>query len=252
MKSNAVRFFLASIAAWGLVSPGNASEVVVSVASSLTNAFKEIGQAYEGEHPGMKVLFNFGASDSLVQQISRGAPVDVVACADHETMDRASRQQLILTDTRTDFVSNRLVLIAPTISHPKINTVFDLTRDFIQHIGVGSEAVPIGRYTKEFLEREGMWSLLMPKFVYGQNVRQVVDYVARGEVEAGFVYLTDATSVPDRVRIVSELATKAPIVYPIAVVKGSANEIAGRSFVSFVRSEKAQTILRKFGFLRAP
>jgi molybdate transport system substrate-binding protein len=235
-----------------LFSPTYAAEIVVSVASSLTNAFKEIGQAYEGEHAGTKVLFNFGASDSLLQQISRGAPVDVFASADRETMDRAAKQQLILTDTRADFVANRLVLIAPTAFDVRVNMLSDLSRDFVQHIGVGSDAVPVGRYTKEFLERARMWSLLIPKLVYGQNVRQVLDYVARGEVEAGFVYLSDAKSAPDRVRIVAKLTTNIPIVYPIAVVKSGGNEQEGRRFVNYARSEKAQTILQKFGFLRAP
>jgi molybdate transport system substrate-binding protein len=110
----------------------------------------------------------------------------------------------------------------------------------------------VGRYTKEFLEKEGMWNFLVPKYVYGQNVRQVLDYVARGEVEAGFVYLTDALLFKDKVRVVLEATTQTPIVYPIAVVKGGGNEKGGHQFVAFVRSEKAQAILQKYGFQRAP
>jgi molybdate transport system substrate-binding protein len=252
MKSITIRLIPAVLLLFGFFSQSHAAELVVSVASSLTNAFKEIGQAYEGENSGTKVLFNFGASDSLLQQISRGAPVDVFASADQETMDRASKQQLILTNTRSNFVENRLVLVVPIASDPQVIALPDLTKEIVQHIGVGAEAVPVGRYTKEFLEKEGMWNFLVPKYVYGQNVRQVLDYVARGEVEAGFVYLTDALLFKDKVRVVLEATTQTPIVYPIAVVKGGGNEKGGHQFVAFVRSEKAQAILQKYGFQRAP
>ena len=227
----------------------SAADLTVSAAASLTNAFNEIGKAYEQAQPGTKVLFNYGSSGSLLQQIARGAPVDVFASADLETMDRAQQQNLIATDTRRDFVSNKLALVVPSDSKLQLNALADLAGPQVQRIGVCSpDSVPVGRYAREALELVDQWEALKDKYIFGQNVRQVLDYVARGEVDAGFVYITDAAVMKDRVRVVLRPQVKRPILYPIAVVKGGGNEKAARSFLSFVQSEAGQEILAKYGF----
>jgi molybdate transport system substrate-binding protein len=229
-----------------------AADLTVSAAASLTNAFNEIGKAYEQAQPGTRVLFNYGSSGALLQQIARGAPVDVFATADLETMDRAQKQSLIANDTRSDFVSNKLVLVVPSDSKLQLSTLADLARPEIQRIGVcPPESVPVGRYAREALELAGyQWDALQAKYIFGQNVRQVLDYVARGEVDAGFVYVTDAALMRDRVKVALEPEVKKPILYPIAVVKGGGNEKAARSFLKFVQSEAGQKILAKYGFAK--
>jgi molybdate transport system substrate-binding protein len=234
-----------------LCAPCWAVDLMVSAASSLTNAFQEIGKAYEKEHPGTRVLFNFGASGQLLQQIARGAPADVFASADEETMNRAQKQNLIARESRVDFAVNKLLLITPDDSKLQISKLQDLTQAQVQRIALGNpETVPVGRYTKAALEKAGLWNVLEPKYIYTQNVRQSLDYVFRGEVEAGFVYLTDASVSPVSVHTAFEVATDQPIVYPIAAVKGYGNENRALDFIAFVRSDAGRKVLDKYGFRR--
>jgi molybdate transport system substrate-binding protein len=230
--------------------PAQAAELMVAAASSLTNAFMEIGKAYEKTKPETRVLFNFGASGQLVQQISRGAPVDVLATADLETMDRAETQRLVSRTSRANFAANKLVLVAPADSGLAINTLQDLEAATVQRIAIGTpETVPVGRYAKAALEKAGLWERLKPRFIYTQNVRQSLDYVIRGEVDAAFVYVTDAAISPVKVRTAFEVPLDKPILYPIATVKGFGNENRALDFIAFVRSPAGQTILAKYGFL---
>ena len=121
----------------------------------------------------------------------------------------------------------------------------------MQRIALGTpETVPVGRYAKGALEKAGLWEGLKPKFIYTQNVRQSLDYVFRGEVEAGFVYLTDAATSPVKVRTALEVPVERPILYPIAAVKGWGNQNQALDFIAFVRSESGQKILAKYGFLK--
>jgi len=229
-----------------------AADITVSAAVSLSNAFGEIGKAFEKASQGRhKVLFNFGASGSLLQQISRGAPVDVFASADLDTMDRAEKQNLIYRDSRSNFVSNRLVLAVPAQSTATLGGLQELMAPAVQRVAMGiPESVPVGRYTKGVLEAAGLWDVLRPKMIYGQNVRQCLDYVARGEVDAGFVYATDALLMKDRMRVALTLPTPTPIQYPIAVVKGNGQEKSAREFVTFVlRDPVARKVFDKYGFL---
>lgn len=232
-----------------LASPAlHAAEITVSAAISLRAALTDIGREFE-KSQGHKVVFNFGASGALLQQIARGAPVDVFAAADTDTMDRADQQNLIARDTRRNFVSNRLVVAVPAASAMGLSRLEDLARGDITQIAVGNpESVPVGRYTKAVLEGAKLWDVLRPKLVYAQDVRQCLDYIARGEVNAGFVYVTDAAIGGAKVKAAFEVPTARPIVYPIAVVKGNGQDSAARRFVEFVRSDTARNILTKYGF----
>lgn len=228
-----------------------AADVTVSAASSLTNAFTELAKVYEKANPGTRVLLNFGSSGSLLQQISRGAPVDVFASADLETMDRAQQQNLLVPDTRSNFVANQLVVVLPSDSSKQIGSLADLRNPEFARVGIGTpDSVPAGRYAKQALELAGLWDALSGKYVFGQNVRQVLDYVARGEVDAGFVYRTDAMTMKERVKVMLNAQTSQPILYPIAVVKGGGSEKAARRFVDYVKSEQGQAVLAKFGFAK--
>lgn len=225
------------------------ADVIVSAASSLQNAFVEIGKEFEATNLGVKVLFNFGASGQLVQQIARGAPAHVLATADLATMDKASKQNLIVPDTRSNFVSNALVLVVPFEAAGPVPALDRLNAATVKHIALGTpESVPAGLYAKEALELAGQWEALKDKYVYGQNVRQVLDYVARGEVDAGFVYATDAVLMKDKVKTAGPIRTRTPILYPIAAVKSSGNESGARRFIQVVKSDVGRSILTKYGF----
>lgn len=228
----------------------HAQELTVSAAASLTNAFQAIGQAFEKTRPGVKIVFNFAASGPLLAQIQQGAPVDVFASADQETMDRAAKARLLLDGTRADFARNTLVLVVPaTAAAPQ--KLADVDGPTYRRIATGTpSAVPVGRYTMTAVQDAGLADALAPKWIYGESVRQVLNYVARGEVDAGFVYRTDALIEKDKTRIALTVPTRTPVSYPIAQVTASKNAALGRDFVAFVRSDAGQRILDGFGFSR--
>ncbi len=226
-----------------------AADLLVSAAASLTNAFSDIGKDYERANPGQKVDFNFGSSGALLQQIARGAPVDVFASADQETMDRAEKQNLIVRKSRHDIVRNTLVVIAPKGTKAAPKSLEDLKAPGITRLAIGNpESVPAGKYSKEALEAGGLWDDVKGKSLNTQNVRQSLDYVARGEADAGFVYATDAAIMPDKIEILFEVPTRIPILYPIAVVEGSGHEKFALKFIEYVLSDAGQKALAKYGF----
>ena len=226
-------------------------ELIVSAAASLTNAFEELGKAYEKASPGAKLTFNFGASGALLQQIDKGAPVDVLATADQKTMDQAEKGGLILPETRKNFVRNELVLIVPADGKIPVKGLKDLTTKEVTKVSLGNpDAVPAGRYAQEVLTAEGIWESLSSRLILGNNVRQVLDYVSRGEVDAGIVFSTDAVQAKDKVKIVCSLEKHQPILYVIAAVKATKKKEAAQRFVDFVMSEAGQGTLARYGFLK--
>ena len=227
----------------------SAQQITVSAAASLTDAFKELAPKFEAGKPGVTVRLNFAASGALLQQIAQGAPVDVFASADQDTMDRATTQNLIDTATRRNFVTNSLVLIEPVQGGVGVKTLADLQGASVRKIALGKTAtVPVGRYTQQVLTAAQLWAPLEPKFVQADSVRQVLDYVSRGEVEAGFVYRTDAALMTDKVRVVLSPTTVTPVSYPIAVVADSRQKNAARDFIAFIASDAAQQVLARYGF----
>lgn len=224
-------------------------ELIVSAAASLTNAFPEIGKLFEKQHPGSKVIFNFAASGPLLQQIAQGAPVDVFASADQKTMNQGQETGLIVPASRKNFVSNTLVLIAPEKSGLSLAALKNLASAEVERVALGNpETVPVGRYTREALTQAGLWETVKPKFIYGESVRQVLDYVSRGEVDAGFVFATDAAIAKGKVKRVAAVQGHQPIVYPVALVAASHKQALAQSFLDFVVSPAAQEIFLGFGF----
>ena len=246
----AFTFATALVGAFALTLPSAASaqQLTVSAAASLTNAFRELGAAFEAAEPGTSVRMNFAASGVLLQQLVQGAPVDVFASADQETMDRAAQRSLLVEATRIDFATNDMVLVEPASGAVNLGTLQDLAGPQVKRVAIGKPAtVPAGRYAKELLVREKLWTLLQPKLIQADSVRQVLDYVGRGEVEAGFVYRTDAAIMAGRVRVVTAAGDE-PVTYPVAVVKESPQPALAGRFVAFLATPAARQVLRRHGF----
>src|SRR3546814_2638956 len=149
-----------------------------------------------------KVLMSFASSDAVAAQVIHGAPMDIFASADQQAMDKALAAGSIDTATRRDFARNEVVLIVPADSKLGIHSVADLKSASVKRVAFGNPAtVPVGRYTKAALEYTGNWDTVKKNEVLGQNVRQVLDYVVRGEVDAGFVLATDAAIMPGTVKV---------------------------------------------------
>jgi molybdate transport system substrate-binding protein len=228
----------------------SSGEITVSAAASLRDAFQEIGQMYEAR-TGRRISFNFGASGALQRQIEAAAPVDVFASAGAQQMNALADKNLIDRDTRRDFARNELVIVAPQNSPPPLNSFPDLDTAAVRRIAVGNpRTVPAGQYAAQVFNNLGLAAKLQPKLILAEDVRQVLDYVARGEVEAGVVYRTDAQVAGSSVRVVAVAPENShePILYPIAVVRESRNGQAAREFVELVTGAEGQAVLRRYGF----
>ncbi|MDK4688337.1 molybdate ABC transporter substrate-binding protein [Kingella negevensis] len=226
-----------------------AADITVSAAASLKEAFTEIAKLYEKQNPQDKIKLNTAASGVLLQQLAQGAPVDVLATADTATMDKANNQKLIVAHTRKNFARNSLVLVTPKKSTVRVKTLADLRQANVKRIAVGKpESVPAGAYAKAALEKNNLFNQLNNKYIYTQNVRQALDYVFRGEVDAGFVYRTDAQLKQFALNITGEVPTVQPVIYPIATTTRSQHAAEAKRFTDFVLSPEAQSVLQRYGF----
>ena len=241
------KLLLISLVVWHSVAWS--ADLTVSAAASLTQAFQDIGAQFESQNPGTKLKFNFGASGALMQQIANGAPVDVFASADTDTMDKAVAKGVVAAVDVKVFTTNKLVVIVPLQSKTALQQLADLKKPDIKRIAMGTPAsVPAGHYAQGSLEKAGLWNEVKDKVINTTNVRQALDYVSRDEVDAGFVYASDAQLMQDKIKVAMQVTTLTPIQYPIAPVVGGANKNLSVKFIQFLQSPLAQATLKKYGF----
>jgi molybdate transport system substrate-binding protein len=222
----------------------------VGAAISLKESFNELGGIYE-HRTGTKVTFTFGSSGELEKQIETGAPVDVFASAAEKEMDELQAKNLIDRASRKDFARNSLVLVVPVDSKLQIQSFTDLVKPGVTKIAIGNpKTVPAGQYTQQLLRNMQIWIRIDSRLILAENVRQVLDYVARGEVDAGIVYATDVQVTQGKVLVASQAAHAdyGPILYPLAVIQDSGNADAAKGFVDLVLSAEGTRILEKHGF----
>ena len=246
LVSVAVVFFLL---AW-IRTSARADEILVSAAASLTDALKEISTAYRANSKHT-VKLNFGASSGLARQIDEGAPADIFFSADLPQMDRLDKKHHLEPGTRKNLLSNRLVIIVPADSKLGLSSSKDLLKPEIKRIALAEpSSVPVGVYTSKYLADEGMWEQIKPKIVPVQDVRATLASVESGNVEAGFVYKTDA-AVSKRVKIVYEVPVdKGPrITYPVAIMKDSKRKETAQDFLNYVQTSASKELFKKHGFI---
>ncbi|MBF0343110.1 MAG: molybdate ABC transporter substrate-binding protein [Nitrospirae bacterium] len=230
---------------------GAGQELTISAAISLKDAFGEVGKVFEEKNKGSKVLFNFGASGILIRQIEGGAPVDLFASASAKEMDELEKKGLILSETRSNFAGNSMVVIVPAASKIDISSFEGLKSPEIKKIAIGNPStVPAGRYASKVFQYYKIQTDLKDKFVFTENVRQTLDYVVRAEVDAGVVYTTDAMTRGKEVRVIktAPLDSHSSIVYPICVVRDTRNKDIAKAFISLLMSDVGKRILEKYGF----
>lgn len=231
-------------------SGGENKTIVVSAAVSVENAFAEIAKIYTAR-TGARVNFSFGASGNLEKQIEAGAPVDVFASAGEKEMDQLQARSLVEPGTRADFAGNALVLVVPAGSKLRLDSFQDLAGRQVKRIAMGNpKTVPAGFYARQALQDLHLWPALEPRLIFSEDVRQALDYVMRGEVDAGIVYATDVAIAGGKVRQVAEspAGTYGPIRYPIAAIKGCAHPAAANQFIKLVLSPEGQKVLASYGF----
>jgi molybdate transport system substrate-binding protein len=226
-------------------------QLTISAAASLKDVLLEIMPMYRKLEDRNMIRHNFGGSGDLQQQIINGAPVDIFISAATKPMDQLQQQNLIVADTRRNFLGNRLILIVP-IDQNQINNLSDLTHQNVQRIAIGDpRSVPVGQYTRQALIKLGIWESLQSKFVLANNVRQVSQFVGSANVQAGLVYATDYDPRTNpMVKVVQTIDRQLhePIIYPIAVLRSSRHQINAKKYLEFLISKPVKAIFEKYGF----
>lgn len=225
------------------------SELVVSAAVSLGDVLRELQPAFEQRHPGVRLRFNLGSSGALRAQIEQGAPVDVFIAADAASMDALVRAGRVKAGAVRSVATNRIVLVRPA-GRSGVSGWEDLRGAEVRRVGLGNpQHVPAGQYGRAALEHLGLWPAVRDKLVYGEDARQVLTYVERGEVEAGIVYETDGAR-SERVRVVAAapVGSHPPIVYPGAVLREARLPEQADAFLRFLLGPEGRAALARRGF----
>jgi molybdate transport system substrate-binding protein len=226
-----------------------AANVTVFAAASLTDSLKQIAADYE-KISNDKIVFNFAASGTLSRQIEAGAPADIFFSADEAKADNLEKKGQFVSGTRKSLLGNTLVMIT-TADSTAIHSPVELTNSAVQHLAIGEvKSVPCGAYAKAYLEKEALWPAVEGKTVPCQSVRAVLAAVESGNVDAGFVYKTDA-AISQKVKVVFEVpAGDVPkISYPLALLQNAPQPEAARKFMAYLDSEPATTVFKQFGFI---
>jgi molybdate transport system substrate-binding protein len=238
VRAACVVAILAGSAAWG-------ATLTVFAAASLTETFRTIGRDFEAAHPDSKVEFNFAGSSTLARQIVEGAPADVFASADDESMKRVVDAGDAV-GTPKPFAHNRLVVIVPRGNPKQVKSLADLSRQGMA-VSLAAPAVPVGRYAAEAFAKAGA---PVPDASREADVKGVVSRVSMGEADAGVVYVTDVAPVKDTLETVSiPDAQNVVASYPIAELKGAPNAAGAKEFVAYVLSQPGRRVLADAGFL---
>ncbi len=249
------------LAACGSATSLGEGELVVFAAASLTDAFTEIGEAFEAQHPGVTVTLSFGNSSDLAIQLAEGAPADIFASAN------ARQMQVAVDAGRIDgepvnFLTNRLVIIVPADNPAGVESLSDLANDGLRLVLVEVNA-PVRDFTEDMLANAAADpsygtsfkdDVLANLVSEETNVRLAVAKVALGEADAAIVYFSDVTpDVADQILTVEiPDAFNVVAVYPIAATNHTSQAELAQAFIDFVLSDEGQAILAKWGFGPAP
>lgn len=236
----------------GCSSPTAEQEVVVFAAASLTDAFTEIAQAFEAQHPETAVLLNFASSSQLAAQLIEGVPADVFASANPAQMQVVIDGRRITTTDPQQFVSNRLTIVVPADNPAAIGSLADMVKPGVQ-IVLAVNGVPVRQYTDQIVAAQGdPFAAAFYRNVVSEedNVRQVSAKIALGEADAAIVYTSDVTpdmsaqllqiNIPDEQNVIAT--------YPIAPLTDALHPELAQQFVQFVLSTEGQAILARWGF----
>ncbi len=224
--------------------------ILVMAATSLSDVCSELAKEYKESNSNVEIRFNFGSSGILQTQIQQGAPADIFISAAQKQMDDIEKQGLIMRDTRMDLVKNKVVLIVPKGNAKRIKGFEGIVTGKVETIGLGDFiSVPAGQYAKEILESLGILKAAQKKAVYGSNVRQVLSWTERGEVDCGIVYETDA-ALSKGVEIICRAPEEAykAVIYPVAVLTDSYEKQESKEFLGFLQSYESIEIFKKHGF----
>ena len=250
MKKLALVLSLALLVAALPLQALGAAELTVLAAASLTDALTEIGEGYEAAFPGVKIVFSFAGSGTLQTQIEQGAPADLFVSAAQRQMNALSDQDLIVPESRLDLLENQVVLILPL--GQEAPATFEAIAD-APVIAIGEPgSVPVGQYSMEIFDFLNLTEALtaeVGKLIYARDVREVLTYVATGNVDAGIVYATDAMT-EENIAVVAAApeGSHQRVIYPAAVLAGSPQAEAAQAFLDYLSTKEAGEIFQRYGF----
>lgn len=227
-----------------------AGEVKLYAAASLTDALTELSVAYQKAHPDVAIKKSFAGSSTLAKQIENGAPADIFISADNDWIDYLYKRGLLVAESRKQFLSNELVLIAPVASNVSVllDPAFNLNTVFSGRLCTGDPAsVPVGKYAKQSLTTYNWWDKVSSRVVGTEDVRTALAFVERAECGLGIVYKTDA-QLSKKVKVVATFpaASHSPIEYPGALTKNAGAE--SKAFWVFLQSDEAKVVFIRYGF----
>jgi molybdate transport system substrate-binding protein len=233
--------------------PAKKVELTIAAAASLTDVTTEIAKDYKKVAPNVTLTFTYGASGTLETQIEQGAPVDIFMSAAEKQMDTLQTKNLIDSDSRTDLLTNKVVLIVPTASTLGITSFADLATDKVKKVAIGDpSSVPAGQYAEDVFTSLKILDTVKAKANLGTDVRQVLTWVEGGDVDCGVVYATDAVT-SDKVRVVCEAPQGSceKIVYPVAILRNSVNTKDAQDFINYLKTKDTTAVFVKYGFTMA-
>jgi len=223
-------------------------ELTVAAAADLQFAFTDIGALFEQEC-GCKVTFIFGSSGNLAAQIESGLPVDLFASADIAYVDGLREKGLILEDTQQLYAVGRIVLAVNKDSGLQVENLRDLLKPEVTKVAIANpDHAPYGIAAMQALQSEGIWEELKPRLVYGENVRQALQYVQTGDAPAGIVALSVA-DVPEISYTLIDDSLHRPLRQSLAVLRRTGEEQLARDFIDFVNGPQGRPIMKKYGFV---
>jgi molybdate transport system substrate-binding protein len=224
--------------------------LTVAGAADLTPAFQELGVMFT-EQTGIGVVFNFGSTGQLTQQIEQGAPIDVFAAANRSYIDDLEQAGLVIPDTVALYAQGRITIWTRADSPLTFSTINDLTQEGVMRIAIANpEHAPYGVAAREALEAAGLWDTVQPKLILGENVAQTLQYAETGNVDVAIVALSLSVAAGDAGRYVLIPANlHNPLDQALAVVGSTDHEAEARQFAAFVNTEAGREVMRRYGFI---
>src|ERR1044071_495723 len=240
-------FALACVAAckskWFATTPAR-DELTVAAASDLTPAFQEIGREFESAYK-TKVVFVFGSTGMLTRQIENGAPVDLFAAARMSYIDELDQKGLIVPDSKAIYARGRITLWTPSDSTLRLEGIKDLARPEVTRIAIANpDHAPYGLAARQALESAGIWESVKPKLVYGDNIRQTLQYAQTGNVEVAIVALSLSKESHGRWSLIPEELHK-PLDQGLGIIKTTKKEQSARAFATFLTGPPGRAIMEK-------
>ncbi|TYQ18257.1 UNVERIFIED_CONTAM: molybdate transport system substrate-binding protein [Acetivibrio alkalicellulosi] len=222
--------------------------LTIAAASDLTNAFSEIGEAFEKKHDCI-ITFSFGSTGMLAEQIANGAPFDVFAAANEIVIYELDTKGHIKSETKQLYALGRIGIVTLKGSHLEVFTLEDLLNPEIVKISIANPYhAPYGLAAKQALITAGLWERLESKMVYGKNISEALTFITTKNAEAGIIALSLKDDSLMNFNLINE-SMHEPLRQSMAVINSTKEEELARKFVEFVNSKEGKEIMSKYGFV---